>query len=97
MDEQGQLMSIGTVAAHNIAQALELPVERIPVIEQAIKDEVSAMSSHFTMAYADIQTNYEIELAKIKSTFTYLKANWGVALLFTGVVFFAGALVGHYV
>lgn len=108
MDEQGQLMPIGVVAAANIANALSLPAEHVPKIEQAIKDEINAMSSHFTLTFADIQTQYELEVKKledqynaevykIKSTFSYLKANWGVALLLAGTVFSVGALVGHYV
>jgi len=97
MDPQGQLMPIGAVAASNIATALELPAEHVPKIEQAIKDEIGAMSAHFTMAFADIQDQYEIELAKVKSTYSYLEQNWGTALLFAGTIFALGALVGHYV
>lgn len=60
------LMSIGSVAAHNIAAFLNLPAEHVGTIEQAIKDEISAMSSHFTLAIADVQTQYEAETLKLK-------------------------------
>lgn len=56
------LMSIGAVAARNIALTLNLAEEHVGSIEKAIKDEISAMSSHFTLTFADIQTQYEIEL-----------------------------------
>lgn len=61
------LMPIGAVAAHNIAALLNLPAEHIGTIEQAIKDEINAMSSHFTLAVADVQTQYELEVTKFKA------------------------------
>lgn len=62
----GQLMTIGAVAAANIANALELPADKVPMIEQAIKDEIDALSSHFILAFADIQAQYELELNKLR-------------------------------
>lgn len=61
------LMSIGAVAAHNIAAMLNLDTKHIGTIEQAIKDEINAMSSHFTLAIADVQTQYELEVTKLKA------------------------------
>lgn len=60
------LMTIGAVAAHNIAALLNLDVSHVGTIEQAIKDEINAMSSHFTLAIADVNTQYEASIAQAK-------------------------------
>ena len=91
------LMSIGAVAAHNIAAVLNLPAENVGTIEQAIKDEINAMSSHFTLAVADVQTQYEVEVAKIKSAFTYVSANKAKIASALAAALSLGALAGHYV
>ena len=94
------LMPIGAVAAHNIAAILNLPAEHIGTIETAIKDEINAMSSHFTLATADVQTQYEVEVAKIKADFVWVKANKGkiVAVVVAAVLvgYVLGAIV-HFV
>lgn len=59
------LMHIGAVAAYNIVAALDLPAAHVGTVEQAIKDEINAMSSHFTLAIADVQTQYEAEVLKL--------------------------------
>lgn len=95
--QPGQLMKIGEIAARNIAQVLSLEEKHVSTIEHAIKDEINAMSSHFTLAFADIQTQYEIEVAKIKSSFNFVAQRplfVGVAAL---VVFVVGAAVGKLV
>lgn len=108
MATQGQvnpagLISVGTVAAQNIALALNVKddpnIDSYPtvMIEKAIKDEITAMSSHFTLAVADLRDNYEIEVAKVKSTFSYVKAN---KLHVAGVIlaaFLAGAVAKAFV
>lgn len=95
--QEGGLMSIGSVAAHNIVAFLNLDAKHVGTVEQAIKDEISAMSSHFTLAIADVQTQYEVEVAKIKSTFNYVKANKAlVSGVLTGVSV-VSAIVGHLV
>lgn len=87
-----QLVDIGTVAAMNLAIALKLEPSTVPAIRQAIRDEINAMSSHFTLAFADIQANYEHELYKIGSAFSFVKSNkvavgvTSVALLLVGVL-----------
>ena len=91
------LMPIGAVAAHNIAALLNLPQEHVGTIEKAIKDEISAMSSHFTLAIADVQTQYEIEVAKIKSDFVWLKANKPKVAAVLGVLSMVSAFIGHFV
>lgn len=91
------LMSIGSVAAHNIAAILNLPAEHIGTIEQAIKDEINAMSSHFTLAVADVQTQYEVEVAKIKADFNWVKANKGKIAGVLSAALSAGFAVGHFV
>lgn len=57
--QPGMLMSIGAVAAHNLAQTLGLDEKAVPAIETAIKTEIDAMSQHFTLAYAEIQAQHE--------------------------------------
>lgn len=62
----GQLMDIGTVAAHNIALAIGAADEHVQTIKNAIRDEIQAMSSHFTLAVADLGTQYEADVLKLK-------------------------------
>lgn len=90
----GQLMDIGTVAAHNIALALQLGDEHVATIKNAIRDEIQAMSSHFTLAVADLSTQYEVDVAKIKSAFTYVEANVGRVIAVLAAVFALGVVVG---
>lgn len=94
MDEQGQLMSLSTVAASNVAKALELPDEHIPKIEQALKDEIDALSAHFTMAFADIQEQYARGLTEIESEFSFVKKYPGRVFAWAFVAFALGAIVG---
>ena len=92
--QAGGLMKIGTVAAHNIAALLGLDPARVPEIEQAIKDEINAMSSHFTLAIADVQTQYEVEVAKIKSTYDWVNENKAKVCVAVAAAFAIGAFVG---
>lgn len=64
----GVLMTLGTVAAKNIAATLNAP-EAWPEIETAIKDEIDMLSGHFTMAFADVSTAHEVAEAKLKADF----------------------------
>ena len=104
----GQLMDIGTVAAHNIQNALGLAETAVPIVRDAIRDEISAMSSHFTLAVADVQTSYEVEtnnlkkrfatdLAQAKSDFAFLKAHRPFFAVVIGVAFAVGFVIGHLV
>lgn len=88
------LQPIGKVAALNIARSLNLEDSNAPAIEHAIRDEITAMSSHFTLAIADVQTQYEVDLRLIKSVFTYTDANQGKVALVLGVVLIVGFLSG---
>ena len=92
----GQLRTIGDVAAQNITKALGLPAQAAKTIERAIADEIQAMSSHFTLAIADVQTQYEIEVARVKAAFSYVKANPVKVGLVLASVFALGAIVGHF-
>lgn len=67
--EGGVLMTIGTVASRNIAAALSLGEEAAPAIETAIKDEIDMLSSHFTLAIADVSTQHEIAEIALKKAF----------------------------
>lgn len=71
MDPNGQLMDIGTVAAANIVRALDLaPTEaNVVAAKKAIRDEVSAMSTHFTLAFADISTAHEVAETTMRERF----------------------------
>lgn len=69
------LVPLGAIAARNIALTLNLAEEHVATIEKAIRDEIGMMSSHFTMAFADIQTQYEIELAKLRKDGTEVAAS----------------------
>lgn len=89
------LISIGTVAAMNIASAIGQPLQ-VALIEKSIKDEITAMSSHFTMAMADVQTAYEIEVAKIKSTFSFVKGNKQIVIGALGTAMLAGFMAGLF-
>lgn len=90
----GKLVKIGTVAAANIAKALKLPEEAVQVVEKALEDEINAMSSHFTLAVADVQTQYEAEVLRVKSVFTYLEANRWRVVAVLAAVFVAGVVAG---
>lgn len=79
----GQLMDIGTVAAHNIVNQLGLAEDKVDTVRQAIRDEISAMSSHFTLAVADVETHYQVETTKlqeqVKNTEASFVAQFNVA------------------
>ena len=92
----GQLIDIGTVAAANIAKALGVEEKHVGTIKQAIRDEINAMSSHFTLAVSDVQTQYEAELNRIRSTFSYVAANKVLVGVTLAVVFVLGVVVGHF-
>lgn len=100
----GQLVKIGSVAAQNIVRSLDMPVTAAATIEHAIADEINAMSSHFTLAFADIQTAHEVALntvkadyAKAVSAFTFIKSNkLEVAFSLSGMIGL-GALIGRFV
>lgn len=59
MDPDGQIMDLGTVAAANIARALDMDETKVPSIRQAISDEIGALSTHFTLAFSDISAANE--------------------------------------
>ncbi len=89
----GQLMDIGTVASLNIVRALGLNESDAKTIRDAIRDEISAMSSHFTLAVAEQQMQFEIETMQLKSGYRYVKANlWRVMGAALGVFVFGVAL-----
>lgn len=93
----GGLMSIGEVASRNIAQSLGLQPESVKTIELAIRDEITAMSSHFTLAIADVQTAYEIEVAKVKSEWTFIENNQGLVAVVLGIALVVGFVSGAFV
>ena len=90
----GQLVKIGTVAAANIVKRLGMAETAVDTVEKAIADEINAMSAHFSLAVADVQTQYEAEVLKIKSTFSYIKANRSVVAYTLGFAFVFGLVVG---
>ncbi len=91
---RGQLVKIGTVAAANIVKRLGLAASAVDSVEHAIADEINAMSAHFTLAVADVQTQYEVELARIKSAWNYLEANRAIVILTLAIAFVGGLIAG---
>lgn len=86
---------IGRIAAANIAASTGLDAK---LVEQAIADEIQLMSSHFTMAFADIQTNYEAELLKLKRSVAgrvaALSQHKGAIALIAAVLIGVGVAIG---
>lgn len=96
------VVDIGTVAAANIAKAINAHPDTIPSIKKAIADEINAMSSHFTLAFADIQTQYDaavyqakLEYQKAIGAFNFVKSNVFVVGLVSGSLVFLGAVLEH--
>lgn len=106
--QPGQLVDIGTVAAANIAKAINAPDAAVPVIRNAIRDEIGAMSSHFTLAISDVQTGNEAELlklkaayakdvAEIKAAFSFVKSNKALVIGTLAFAALLGAVVARLV
>lgn len=103
--DQPQIVKLGTVAAQNIALTLNLAETHVSTIESAISDEINAMSAHFTLAFADVQTAFEVEKAKlktqfekevteIKSGFKFIRENNRLILAYTALIAVIGFAVG---
>jgi hypothetical protein len=110
--EKGELIDIGTVAAHNIVNVLGLAEADVTKVRDAIRDEISQMGSHFSLAMADVQTQMELEAKKLESRYTidlsnakadlladysFVKSHW---LLVSGaavLLLAVGAFIGHLV
>ena len=88
------LMHIGEVAARNIALVLNIDEKQVPTIERAIRDEISAMSSHFTMAFAAVQTAHEIAENELKSAYRYVQSNVKRVIAVIAGVFALGVVTG---
>lgn len=72
-----ELVSIGDIAAQNIARALDTTDEKaIEAIRQAISDEINAMSSHFAFAFSDMQADAEKQIAWLSSWRGFLTMRW---------------------
>lgn len=112
---QGQLVEIGEVAAANIVARLKLDAGKpeaevakvVSEVRNAIRDEINAMSSHFTLAVHDVQTQYEAEtvrlkaeyekaIAAVKSDFNWVKANKAKIAAVVSAVSAIAALVGYF-
>src|SRR5580658_1964947 len=66
----GRLVTIGTVVAENIARSLDLPEEAVEKIEQAMTDEIAALSAHFAFTIEDLRKQWE----KAEEKLTRIKA-----------------------
>lgn len=114
-DTQPAIVDIGTVAAANIVQRLKLdagkPVDEVKktveTVKSAIRDEINAMSSHFTLAVHDVQTQYEAEtvrlkaeyekaVAAVKSDFNWVKASKVKIAVAVCAVSAVAGFVGHF-
>lgn len=90
----GQILSLSTIAATNIAEAINAQPEKIPAIEQALKDEVDALGAHFTMMFSDLVHNFETEKEQIKSAFCFAEENIGKLVIVATVVYALGVITG---
>lgn len=91
---------IGHLAAQNIAAQLGLS-SQVDCIEKAIADEIQLMSSHFTMSFAEIETNYAAETLKLKNSIAgrivEISASKRKIAAVAAALFLVGAVVGHFV
>jgi hypothetical protein len=72
--EKGELMDIGTVAAHNIVNVLGLAEDKVTTVRDAIRDEIQLMGAHFSSAMSDVSTHFEVETNKVKAEYAALQA-----------------------
>jgi hypothetical protein len=93
----GEIREIGEIAAMNVQKALSLPESSVKAIQKAMADEIQIMSSHFTMAVADVQTTFEAEVLKIKADFVWVQANKAKIAVVSLIVFAVGYLAGSIV
>ena len=110
-----QIVEIGEVAAADIVKRLNLYVGKtedeakliVQTVKTAIRDEIQAMSSHFTLAVSDVQTHYEAEtlrlkaeydkaVASVKSDFNWVKANRGKIAAAVSAVAAVAGFIGHF-
>ena len=56
---QGRLVTIAQIAAENIARVLDLPQEAVAPLQEAIGDEIAAMSTHFAFTVNDMREQWE--------------------------------------
>lgn len=56
---QGRLVTIAQIAAENIARVLDLPEEAVAPLQEAIGDEIAAMSTHFAFTVNDLREQWE--------------------------------------
>lgn len=110
-----QIVEIGEVAAANIVKRLKLDAGKpeaevakvVTEVKNAIRDEINAMSSHFTLAVHDVQTQYEAETLRLKDkydeavaeltgAFNYVKANRGKIVAAVLAVAAVAGFIGHF-
>lgn len=98
---RGQLIDIGTVAANNIAVALGLPGSSVPTVRDAIRDEIRAMSEHFTLVVTDMTNQFEIQthdfatkVAELKSGYRYAREHKFALLAWNAATVVVGFLLG---
>ena len=56
---QGRLVTIAQIAAENIARVLDLPEAAVAPLQEAIGDEIAAMSTHFAFTVNDLREQWE--------------------------------------
>ena len=66
----GRLVTIAQIAAENIARVLDLPEEAVAPLQEAIGDEIAAMSTHFAFTVNDMREQWE----KAESKLTRIRA-----------------------
>ena len=59
VEPSGRLASVAQVAAENIARVLDLPENAVAPLQEAISDEIAAMSAHFAFTINDLHAQWE--------------------------------------
>lgn len=61
----GRLVTVAQIAAENIARVLDLPEEAVAPLQEAIGDEIAAMSTHFAFTINDLHAQWEKAESKL--------------------------------
>jgi hypothetical protein len=81
----GRLVTIGTVVAENIARSLDLPESAVEAIEQAMTDEIGALSAHFAFTIEDLRKQWEKAEEKLTQIREHIEKNRGWVQAYDGI------------
>jgi len=99
---QGELIDIGTMAARNLVAALELKGENVEkTVRDSIRMEIGAMSTHFALAHAELETAYEANVLRLRNEYklavVWLEQRKTSIIAVVSTTFLLGVLAGHFV